>query len=279
MSSELLNHTISFYKRDKPSLNELVLINVVEHNETHIKGSLIEYECDVFINYNDASKKKRPNWNKIIPVGMPIVGRVDDLCNNAKTSRPIVNVSISYLYDKETNAETLLDKFKKNKALLSMMKNLSHRFNICVDTLWETIVYEIDMMRRADYVNNEMPFLIDYIYEVKDNIEHVFESFENADEIYKHFIELMDVYCKENVVNITTKIEIISTGCINNTIETIKQCIHLLSFPHTLKYVSTPVYVLESSSTVSTKDDHMKFVEMLTKVGNTMNPKTFIRIQ
>lgn len=292
--------SIPFYNTPKPSLNELVLLVVSEHCDTHIKGSLVEYECDVFINYADASKKKRPNWNKIVPIGTPMVGRVDDLCHTAKTDKPIVNVSISYLYDKETNAETLLEKFNKNKSLISMIKNVSHKFDISVEKLWEDIIYNVDIMRRDEY-EDDMPFLIDYIVDTitlatldtttldtitldttslydTTTLEELFEDFENKT-MYKYFIDLLGVYSKDRVINITTKIEIISTGSIMNTKDIISQCISKLTFPYTFKYTSTPVFVLESSSVNSTKEDHTNFVNMLSNLGNIMVPKTFVRIQ
>ena len=44
-----------------------------------------------------------------------------------------------------------------------------------------------------------------------------------------------------------------------------------------MKYQSAPVFSFQTNSVDSSDEDHKKFIDTLTKEGQKLNPKTFVR--
>jgi len=52
-------NTYQFYSTNKPQINELVLINLIEKKDSYFKVKLIEYDYEGILNFQDATKKKK----------------------------------------------------------------------------------------------------------------------------------------------------------------------------------------------------------------------------
>ena len=268
------NLEIPFYNILKPSNDEVVMVTFTEHKKEYIDGKLVDYPCELFLNYSDATKKRNVNsWQKIVPLDKPMMAKVED----ADYAENIVRVSLSYMYDSVENKE-LMETFSKNSQLISFFKRLSHFSGVDINTLWSSIMYKIDANRRKEYEPEDMPTLYNYCDQERDFIRSVFEG-EDRNDIVDKFFELIDIKKKEKLQKIVSNVEIISNGGVQNTKLIIEKVLTALTFENCLKYSTAPIYLFESKSNESSEEDHKKFIEMLTHEGQKMVPKRFVRCQ
>lgn len=265
---------IPFYDVLKPSNNEVVMVTFTEHKKEYIDGKLIDYPCQLFLNYSDATKKRKvSSWQKIVPLNKSMMAKVEDV----DYADNIVRVSLSYMYDSNENEE-LMEIFSKNYQLISFFKKLSHFSGIPVNTLWSSIMYKIDANRRKEYESDDMPTLYNYCDQERDFVKSVFEQ-EGRNDVVDKFFEQIDLRKKEKPQKIVSNVEIISNGGIQNTKIIIEKVLATLTFENSFKYLSAPIYLFESKSDESSDEDHKKFIEMLTQEGQKMVPKSFVRCQ
>ena len=91
-----------FYEINKPSNTEVVLVTFTNRGKSFFDGKLEEYNCNAFLNFSDATKKRTvTSWNKIVPLDKVMFACVDD----SEYSKDIVQVSL--IDDKE---KELIDK-------------------------------------------------------------------------------------------------------------------------------------------------------------------------
>jgi translation initiation factor 2 alpha subunit (eIF-2alpha) len=267
--------SIQYYCNTKPQVNELVLVKFLVHKESHIEGKLIEYpECDAFLSYNDATKKKKViSWDKIVPLNRELVARVESVDGS------IIQVSLAYIMDSKVPEEEmrkkLLEPFQSNRQLVSIIKRLSLDFNIDYETLWVDIVHPIDECRRDEYDPENFPSLYNYCCEEIDNFNDIYNG---NSEIFEKFIGYIEKSKEEKPYKILTKLEIVSNGGVDNTIATLEKALETVHFPFTLKYISAPLFHFESMSDESTEEQHKRFVEVVKSEGEKMNPKTYVKI-
>lgn len=262
----------------KPSVNEFVLVTFNEKTETHFKGRFSEYPYEIIMTLSNASKKKRiTSWKNIVPLGKAIVARVED------NSDTIMEVSLLYIYkdekkeSKEDQFKKLLEPFNKNKQLVSIFIQLSCSFPIKSEDLWNTIIYRIDERRREEYEDEDIkdfPTLLDYCIDKEDYIKSAFESYP---EIYNKFKESLDKITELKEYKIISKVQIISTGGIQNTISLLKEAFDKISYNYSLKYETASIMTFETIG--GTEDDHNNLVEFIKEEGSKLNPKTFIKYE
>jgi translation initiation factor 2 alpha subunit (eIF-2alpha) len=255
----------SFYELLKPTIDEIVLVEFNTYEEMNIKGKLVEYNNDVFLNYSDATRKRSvSNWKKIVPLNTQTIAKVE---NN---DSDIIQVSLSFLTE---NTE----QFNKNKQLIKIFKKLSIIESKDMTELWKSIIYPIDKHRRQEYEAKDIPCLLDYCNNEQYFIESIFKESIYYD-IYPKFIELLDkIDSKEKPYRIISKIDIVSPGGIQNTKEILNKAIQTINFNYSLVYDTAPTFKFESSSIESSDDDHKSFIKFLETEGQKLNPKTFVR--
>lgn len=258
------NLEVPFYNIEKPEIGEIVLVKFSKKfDETnHFEGDLMEYNCRLYMNFSDATKKRRTNFNKIVKIGDEVFASVDEIMDGNIIKVSLRDVSV----DKDENP------FEDNKTLIKIFKDLSRKHNKNINELWSSIIYKIDEKRRENEFESS---ILKYIMEKKEEIKTDF----NDDDLYNNFFQLIDKINEEKPHKIISKIEIVSTGCISNTITVIKNCLENIKFKYTLKYDAAPVYILESMSIDSSIKEHDIFIELLKVEGQKMNPKTFIKCE
>ena len=269
---------IQFYN-NKPSLNELVLVTFSEQKETHFDGKLLEYPYEIFMTLNNATKKRRiTSWKNIVPLDKPILARVDDI------SDKIIGVSLLYIYtdetkeSKEDQLKKLLEPFNKNKQLVSIFIHLGLLYNVDVQNLWNNIMYVIDIKRHEEYDQEDLPILLDYCVENTEFVKSIFETRDDYD-FYIEFKKSIDKIYVEKSYKIVSKIQIISTGGVQNTILLLKKAFENISYNYSLKYETASLMTFETQSNDSTEKDHSNLVEFIKEEGNKLNPKTFIKCE
>ena len=270
------NLTIPFYQRLKPQDGEIVSVTFTEHKDSYIDGILNEYNCRLFLNHSDATKKRKvSSWNQIVPLNKPTVAKVENSSygNSTETGEQIVQISLTYIRDE--NNDTLAEQFTKNTMLISFFKKLAYYSKIDINLLWEDVMYKIDEQRFNE--QDDRPNLFDYCNIKRDTV--VIDAFKQKDYniLYNIFIEQLDKAIREKPQKIVSQIEIISNGGVQNTINLIKKAVNTIKFPYTMKYTTAPIFQFETMSDTSSKEDHQKFIQFLIQEGQKMDPKTFVR--
>lgn len=280
----------SFYDIKKPIINENVLVIFTKHTDSHIEGKLLEYNCDLFMTYSDATKKRKvSSWSKIVPLNKPMVAKVDDP-NHADN---IVQVSLSYLHDEKDNkneksTSELPELFNKNKQLISIVKKIIFEqfekmedkeeiVNAILKDFWD-VMYTIDKKRREDYEAEDLPALLDYCISESDIVKQIFSE-SNYNDLYSRFNEMITKIDEDKPKKLVSRIEIVSTGSYKNTIMLFKKALERVTFTYSLKYDTAPVFVLETTSTDSNYTDHNDFVKYVKDEGLELEPKTYVKFK
>ena len=259
------NLSIPFYKNSKPGDNELVLIIMTTENDSWFEGHFVEYSGQVFLRKEDATKKKRvTSWNNIVPLNKEIVAKVDDV----NFSKDTVKVSITYMDEEQ---ETILENFKKNKKLISIIKSVAFQSGEHIDTIWSSIIYKIDDKRKEDYEVEDMPPLLQYCVDEMEVLKELFKDnviFQKVEDVLNKFIE-------EKPFKIISTIGIISYDGVQNTKNLIENALKDILYKYSLTYSyykknktdqkSFPAYILETSSEDTKNEDHEKFISELKK--------------
>ena len=233
-----------FYEISKPLNNEIVLVTFTNRGKSFFDGKLEEYNCNAFLNFSDATKKRTvTSWNKIVPLEKEMFARVDD----SNYSKDIVQVSLL------DNKEKELINFDKNRLLLSIFKKLSFISKKDLTSLWKNIIYKIDINRRDEYDVDSMPCLFDYCCEEKDFVESVFVDSDNS-ELFELFFNNIEKVTKEKPYKITSQVEIISNGPVQNTINLIRSGLSTLEYEYSMKYQSAPIFSFQTNSVDSSDE-------------------------
>jgi len=286
----------SFYDIKKPIINEHVFVIFTKYTDSHIEGNLIEYNCDLFMTYSDATKKRKvSSWSKIVPLNKPMVAKVDDP-NHADN---IVQVSLTYLHDEKENKDEksnseLPELFNKNKQLISIVKKIIfeqfekkedkendedndyHKIaNAVLKDFWK-VMHAIDKKRRDEYEPEDLPALLDYCISESDTVKQIFSE-SNYANFYSRFDELIKKIDEDKPKKLVSRIEIISTGGYKNTVMLFEKAIERFNFTYSLKYDTAPVFVLETNSTDSSYTDHNNFVKYVKEEGLKLEQKTYVQ--
>jgi hypothetical protein len=274
----------SFYNVTKPIINEHVLVMFTNYTDSHIEGKLLEYDCELFMKYSDATKKRKvSSWKKIVPLNKPMVAKVDDPNYDSN----IIQVSLSYIYEDKNkeNKFEFPEQFSKNKQLISTVKKIIYEqfeniedeemINAALKDFWNTI-YTIDKKRRDEYEPENLPTLLDYCIEEKNIIKNIFDECGYSN-LYERFNELIQNINEDKPKKLVSRIEIISNGSYKNTSMLFERGLKKINFTYSLKYDTAPVYVFESNSNESSYKDHNDFVKCIQEEGLKLEQKTYVK--
>lgn len=255
-----MTESFQIYHNSIPELNELVLIKFTKKHETHFEGELIEYNFTAIMSYNDATKKKKVyNWNKIVPLNKIILGKIENVIEESN----IVQVSIAY-NDKDEQIN-LTD----NKLLISLIKKICYINKLDFIEFWETIIYPIDKLRKEQNINNLYKYF-------KDNldlsIKLINDKYDN-----KEIINSINDNLKESIQKIKSKIGLISINGLKDTLNIITLVTKNQEWDYQFKYDTTPYYILESSNTTSSIENHETFIHSLNTLA--IQNKIFTKVE
>lgn len=269
------NLTIPFYKNNKPSERELVLVIFTKDSDSHFDGHLVEYSCNAFLRKEDATKKKKVvNWDNIVPIGKEIIAQVDEIDFSVDT----VKVSITYM---DNEQETVIENFKKNKKLISLVKTIGIQHSILINTIWESIIYVIDQKRREEYEIEDMPSLLQYCVDELD----ILTEFFNEDKIFLKFKEALIKTIEEKPYKLKSIIGIISYNGVQNTIDILNKATEDIKYKYSLTYTyykknmkSFSSYLFETFSEDSKESDHQNLIAFLEKESKTSNNNLLVNV-
>jgi hypothetical protein len=249
---------IPIYRNKLPLVDENVQVIFTEFKDTHIEAQLLDYhDINGMMIYEDATRKKKVyDWRKEIPLNKTIVAKVEEIYSDT-----YVKLSTGYFDQKLEPSELrkeLSKPFVEMKALINIFKKICKNNNIIFNNFWINVIYEINDKKNEENLNES---LLNYINE---NIELFTEILKiNYPDIFEKIIEEF----KSQVINKIYKIQSKFSLTTKKSIENIKELLILASnntnWLFTIKYETTPIFILESSSENSTEENHDEFLNFL----------------
>ena len=271
--------TCQYYSITIPPVGELVKVLFTKKNIDYFDANLVDYGLAGMMNFQDASKSRKPKWNILVPLNRPMVAKVEDVDKRTH----IVQLSIAYLDDgvrehtPEQIQETLLKHFGENHVLEGLIRSLCITQEYDFNQVWTSLVHCIDELRR-EYNDDEEDNLSLWKYFVNniDSLEEWVNDSEISD-IYPDFYDTLKLlYEKKNEkknIKLSSKIGIISTGGVVPLKIILDDIFKDTHFKFELRYDTTPNYYFESFTEDSNSDDHKTFIETLgTKVKTSKTP-------
>lgn len=280
MNDSISKHNYQYYHNIDPVLNELVIVVFLEKNDSYFKGYLIDYDYICYMNFHDATKKKKTfSWKKIVQLNKIIVTRVDEI----DIERKIVQLSIAYLPDivdkniKHENIQNkLLEYFNENKQMERFILSFCKKYeSYDFTTIWTSLIHHIDKLRIKETESLWKYFILN-IVNLKLWITDI-KIYNNSN----FYNDILSYYNNKNFIKeekITSKIGIISL----EGIEKIKNILCELKNTYNnidITYLSTPYYILESSSLNTCIDTHNKFIIELNDAINKNQLKIYTKIE
>jgi translation initiation factor 2 alpha subunit (eIF-2alpha) len=271
-----------YYTNEFPDIDELVLVEFIDRNDSFFNAHLVEYNLRGMLTYQNATKKRKvSSWNKLVPLNKKMVAKVEEVDTYAK----IVQISLAYLPDlfqedltNEQVQEKLMNNFMENKNLELLIKLFCKAKDLDINNFWTTFVHYIDELRREYNQDNDENISI-WKYFI-DNIKDL-EVWMNDCEYEKEFAdELLELYSKKidnKTFKYTTKIGIISLGGIEQTKSMLKNVLSNINYNYQFRYDTTPYYLFETMSEDSTIENHQEFINMLENESKKYEPKIFIK--
>ena len=254
---------IPIYKNKLPDINENVLVIFTEYKDTHIEAELVEYNLiKGMMIYEDATKKKKIyDWRKEVPLKKTIVAKVEEIFSDN-----YIKLSLRYFDQNELKKE-LMKPFLDNKILITIIKKICRNNNLDFNTFWTNVIYKINDEKKNDDLNTS---ILDYISENKELFNNIIKEFflEN----YEKIINDYDKQILNKIHKIQSKFSLITKHSIENIKELLQlTCNNNKNWEFTLKYETTPNFLLESSSENSSQDNHESFLKFLEENSKIFN--------
>jgi len=270
---------LQFYSKQDPIINEVVLVKFTVMKDGFFDGILVEYpNYTIIMTFQDATKKRRVySWGKVVPLNKNMVAQISTVDTKTKTAQ----VSVAYFEDKEEDyQEKLMKPFLENKLMINFIKSLCvvHKYEF--NDIWTNLIHYIDTLREEyneELETDEMITLWKYFCDNIDDLEEWVEEAKLDTDVYTNIKELYDKKMSVAPHNITTTVGIISPGGTIHTKKLLTKVLSTIKFNYTFKYNATPNYILESSSSDSTEEDHKKFLKVLETEAMKSDPKVFIK--
>ena len=128
-------------------------------------------------------------------------------------------------------------------------------------------MYKIDDEKKNDDLNSS---LLDFILENKEIFNNIIK--ENYPENYEKIIDEYEKQIINKIYKIQSKFSLITKNNIEDTKELLKlSCNNNKDWTFTLKYDTTPNFLLESSSENSTQENHDSFLTFLEENSKVFN--------
>jgi translation initiation factor 2 alpha subunit (eIF-2alpha) len=254
---------IPIYKNKLPDINENVLVIFTEYKDTHIEAELVEYNLiKGMMIYEDATKKKKIyDWRKEVPLKKTTVAKVEEIFSDN-----YIKLSLRYFDQNELKKE-LMKPFLDNKILITIIKKICRNNNLDFNTFWTNVIYKINDEKKNDDLNTS---ILDYISENKELFNNIIKEY-----FLEHYEKIINDYDKQ-ILNKIHKIQSKFSLITKHSIENIKELLQLTcsnnkDWEFTLKYETTPNFLLESSSENSSQDNHESFLKFLEENSKIFN--------
>lgn len=272
-NNNINNCNFRIYNSIYPKINESVVVVFINRKENHFEGKLIEYgDIPVIMSYNDATKKKKvKSWNAIVPLNKPLLARIEEVNEDSEW----IHVSIAYnLHVKEDEDE--LKFYNNNNSLVSLINKVCINNQLDFNKFWSDVIHEIDRKRCENLESDELE--LDLCEYFNTNLELYEEIIKTKYENHEDIIKSTHNSIVKKVYKIISKVGIISMSGITKTIEMFKKLTEENSdWEYSIKYESTPFYIIESLSNNSSNENHEELITRLNILSKEY--KIFIKVE
>ena len=272
-NNNINNCNFRIYNSIYPKINESVVVVFINRKENHFEGKLIEYgDIPVIMSYNDATKKKKvKSWNAIVPLNKPLLARIEEVNEDSEW----IHVSIAYnLHVKEDEDE--LKFYNNNNSLVSLINKVCINNQLDFNKFWSDVIHGIDRKRCENLESDELE--LDLCEYFNTNLELYEEIIKTKYENHEDIIKSTHNSIVKKVYKIISKVGIISMSGITKTIEMFKKLTEENSdWEYSIKYESTPFYIIESLSNNSSNEHHEELITRLNILSKEY--KIFIKVE
>ena len=250
---------IPIYENKVPVVNENVLVMFTEYKDTHIEAELIEYNLiKGMMIYEDATRKRKVyDWKKEVPLNKTMVAKIEEVFSDN-----YVKLSTGYFDQKIDSSELrkeLMKPFLENKVLVTIIKKICRNNNLDLNDFWLNVIYKMNTEKRDNDLNGS---LLDYISENGELFNNIIKN--NYHDCYEKIINEYENLVNTKIYKIQSKFSLITKNSIENIKELLKlTCDNNTDWTFTLKYETTPTFLLESSSENSSQENHDNFLKYL----------------
>jgi hypothetical protein len=267
---------IPIYENKLPVIDENVLVIFTEYKDTYIEAELIEYSFYDGVNlqkcqlkgmmiYEDATRKKKVyDWRKVLPLNKIMVAKIEEIFSDTyvKLSTRYFNQNL----DPTELKKELMKPFLDNKVLITTIKKICRNNNLDFNEFWIKVIYKITNEKRSDDVNSST---LDYISENEEVFKNTIKD--NYPENYEKIIDEYKKQLSNKNYKIESKFSLIAKRSVEDNIQLLKLVCDNNKWKFTLKYESTPNFILESSSENSTQENHNEFLQFLENNSKEFN--------
>jgi translation initiation factor 2 alpha subunit (eIF-2alpha) len=256
---------IRFYSTNIPKINEIVNCKIIKIENNSISVHLLDYNILGFIILSDFTNKWRIRGNKkITQINKIIYAKVDEI-NQTTDSTINIKLSKAYLNDDDEEVKKFQLEKESNYKVRKIIKFLNKRYNYEIEYIHENFIYPFDIKRRA---KGNKKFLYDYIIENKKTFLEKFDD--DKKEVISTFLK-----GKENNNNeLTTTFQMVTfnkdginhiKNIISDVIKKYNNKIQILYNLTTENNKILPKYIIKSSSSKITIDDHNEIINNIKK--------------
>lgn len=244
------------YAHNLPKVNSYVNFIFTSRDENLLHCLLLDYNVKAIMPLNLlTTKRKIRSMNKLAPLDKPLIGLVDNIDNN------VITLSIAYNDPDSEEYKLFIDNNMYIYQLRKKIMQYSHTHNISIDEILETYIYPLDQER----INVDSTYNL-YMY-IINNIDKIY------DETFKNYlIECHKEFISTETKAYETKFKFISTGGIEHTKNIFKTLLNKYDGLN-VNIISTPEYKIYSKDTLELRNMQNQFIEELTKISTTYEPK------
>jgi translation initiation factor 2 alpha subunit (eIF-2alpha) len=270
------NNSINFYKSSDPLLSEPILVKFIEKTDDFFKAILCEYiEYIGILNFQNATKKKKIyKWNKVVKLNKPVIANIINIDTKKKiVELSLIDIPITETNDNNEEKQSLVKYFNDNKYLENFIKSFTIQYTYNFTTIWQHLIYHIDDLRQVNNSSKDKSIL-DYISTNIGELESWVLKSDLNEDTYKKLKNYYDLKFVVEYKRLSTKLSITSLLGVNLIKDIINKIIYKNNSDSQLfriTYISSPYYLLESSSKNTNLEDHCNLINLLIDESKNYN--------
>lgn len=200
-----MKHPFQFYNWDMPQIGENVIVKIISNDDGIVNAKLLEYDLSGLIIIREGSRKAYRKLKPLLAIDKEVTVEISEMTNK------IITLHL------DTKINQNLEKFNKNKRVISMFETLSHKTGRDFTNLWKDIIYPLqtqdtdiydilkDKSEKKELLQELTDILMKSVKEDKTTV-HTFKIINPTDEgIYGTKRVLIDIMDKNKDINIKLK--------------------------------------------------------------------------
>lgn len=208
---------IKYYNRQYPELNEMVMIRIDNIGESCVNVTLMEYDIEGIIVFKELwhRRLRKRNLRQAAPIGRCMPAQVMTANEDGEGLVTLTKKRI-----KPEEIKEFSKKFGKNKKVISIVENLSHKCNLNFKDTCKKIIHPLNktFIESGNETDDAKTYetLYDLMEANKNDFQYL-DDIELKDDVREQLQEIITKNFKEEDVKLSAKIAMVS-----NSLEGIK---------------------------------------------------------